>query len=410
MLKYLLSIYLLSVYTTALQSKCSISSQLKPYQNEKFQFAYQWQYINFTWPSNEKYQEAISSVTYIPGNNVILGVKYYKGKLYLALPKIKPGSPVTVAYISEDVNSNNPLLTPFPDWKTNLNNNCDDNLFDLQSFEIDNDGIMWAIDGRRVDKTKTKCPPKIVLLDLNEKGRRIQSYVTSNEVCSHENCFMNDLVLDDVDEGFAYITDSSFTDPGLIIYSRKENRAWKMRSPTMVAELDAINFTTHGISQTNRNNVNGIALSHKNEPNDKERILYYTALSAFTMYSINTQYLRNKTLATSPDIEKFIVKVGNKTAQSSGMIVDTSGQLYYGLVAKDTVLKWDTEKPISTAAIIETNPELMPWPDSYTFDNKGYLYLIASNVDRFGAGLLSLDNYNFKISKLYTGTCSYQFI
>lgn len=380
---------------------------------EKFHLVYQWQYINFTWPTPEKYQEAVSSGRYAVGNSVILGVKYYKEKFYLALPKIKPGSPVSLAFVPEDVEGrkkviSNPLLVPYPSWEVNLSDKCEDNLANLQSMEIDEEGVMWIIDGRRVDPNpaSTKCPPKIVLLDLNH-DRRVQSYVLPEEVCSHKTCFMNDIVLDKLDDGFAYISDSSFTDPGLIIYSRKQNKAWKVRDRTMFAEPPAIIFTSHGISQSKSNNVNGIALASRNQSNDRHRTLYFTALSAFTLYSIDTALIRNTSLATSDNIHSFINEVGKKPAQSSGMIVDTSGQLFYGLVADDEVIVWDTAKPFSTARVIEKNPELMPWPDSYTFDNNGYLHLLASNVDRFTAWRLSNEDYNFKILKLYTGTCSY---
>lgn len=403
-------IFCLLITASLACAKCNIAKNSSS-TDEKFHLVYQWQYINFTWPTREKYQEAVSSGRYATGNSVILGVKYYKEKFYFALPKIKPGSPVSLAFVPEDGEERNPLLVPYPNWAVHLSDKCEENLANLQSMEIDEEGVMWIIDGRRVDPTPASknCPPKIVLLDLN-RDQIVQSYVLPDEVCSHKSCFMNDVVLDkpdEVDGGFAYISDSSFTDPGLIVYSRKQNKAWKLRDSTMFAEPPAIIFTSHGISQSKSNNVNGIALAPRKRSNDKHRTLYFTALSAFTLYSIDTALVRDESLATSKNIHSFINEVGKKPAQSSGMIVDTSGQLFYGLVAEDEVIVWDTAKPFSTARVIEKNPQLIPWPDSYTFDNKGYLHLLASNVDRFGAGRLSIEDYNFKLLKLYTGTCSY---
>lgn len=403
--------YIFAIILLVSASKQNCESELKPpSENETFELVHQWKYINFTWPSQEKYREAISAELYIPGNSVILGVKYYKEKFYLAMPKIKVGSPVSLAYIMKNsTEETNPLLTPFPDWSTNLNENCSMNLENLQSMEIDEEGLMWIIDGRRVDPTSKKCPPKLLLLDLNQNGRIVHTYILPDDVCSHETCSMNDVVLDDVDGGFAYITDNSFTDPGLIIYSRKQNKAWKVRDSTMYAEENAIHFSVHGILQSKQNNVNGIALAQRKHSNDENRLLYFTALSAFTLYSIDSYVLRNETLATSSDVGKFINAIGNKTAQSAGMIVDSKGELFYGLVAQDAVLKWNTSQDISTVEIVERNPELMSLPDSYTIDDEGYLYLLASNIVRFAAGKTTLEENNFKLLKLYIGACSYIF-
>ncbi|GLV41066.1 yellow-b [Carabus blaptoides fortunei] len=331
----------------------------------------------------------------------MLGVKYYKDKFYLAMPKIKKGSPVTLAYmpkIPNDGSYKNPLLTPYPNWKTHTSNDCETILQNLQSMEIDNAGIMWVIDGRRTDKTDHKCPPKIVLLDLNNLGRTVQSYVVPNEVCSHESCALNDLVLDDADGGYAYITDSSATDPGLIIYSKRQNRAWKVRDPTMFAEEAARNFTAHGILQPGRNNINGIALQQKSSGDDK-RLLYYTAQSAFVMYSVDTELLRNESLAKTEVIHRNIVNVGRKTAQSAGMIVDSTGQLYYGIMTEDAVYRWNTKKPLSTQVLIEKNPELMPWPDSYAFDKSGGYYMIERKMKRLQIVVLN--------TNLLTGSTDY---
>lgn len=405
----ILFIYSIFLYYIVHRISCECVPNNNVAKTETFQLVYEWKFVNFTWLSHEEYEQSVSNGNYVPGNIVMLGVKYYKDKFYLAMPRIKKGSPVTLAYVPkvpEDGNYLNPLLTPYPDWMTHTSNDCEKTLQNLQSMEIDNDGIMWIIDGRRIDKTDHKCPPKIVLLDLNNRGQMVQSYVVPDEVCSHENCFLNDLVLDDADGGYAYITDASFTDPGLIIYSRKQNRAWKVRDDTMFAEEAARNFTAHGILQPGRNNINGIALQQKSKKGGN-RLLYYTAQSALAMYSIDTELLLNESLAKTELLHKSIVNVGNKIAQSAGMIVDSAGQLYYGIMTEDAVYRWDTEKPLSTQELIEKNPELMPWPDSYSFDKSGYLYLLASNVDRFAAGKLTRNDYNFKLLKLFTGTCSY---
>lgn len=74
---------------------------------------------------------------------------------------------------------------------------------------------MWVLDGRRIDPTSRKCPPKIVLLDLKQNGRIVQQYIVPKDICTSDNCFLNDIVLEEFDGGFAYITDTNEKDPGI---------------------------------------------------------------------------------------------------------------------------------------------------------------------------------------------------
>lgn len=59
-----------------------------------------------------------------------------------------------------------------------------------------------------------------MLLDLNGKGTVLHIYNFPNEIVLRDGGFMNDLVIDESSGGYAYITDNSATDPGIIVFSR----------------------------------------------------------------------------------------------------------------------------------------------------------------------------------------------
>ena len=48
-----------------------------------FNIEYQWQYVNFTWPSYADYRRAVTRKHYIPENVAITGIKYYKDNIYV---------------------------------------------------------------------------------------------------------------------------------------------------------------------------------------------------------------------------------------------------------------------------------------------------------------------------------------
>lgn len=379
--------------------------------NEKFDLVYDWNYINFTWPNAKAYEDAVSSKRYIPENNVIVGVKFYNEKFYLALPKAKPGAPVTLAWLNQypdrNIHSSNPLLTPYPSWKMNTDSDCR-SLQNVQSMEIDRKGIMWVLDGRRIDAHNqiNDCPPKILLLDLNSGGRIIKNYIVPNEVCKHDSGFLNDIVVDEFDGGYAYITDTS-SDPGLIVYSRKLNRAWKVRDKTMFPQPEAANFMVHGHVHTDPTPIDGIAMDPPDSLDDPNRLVYYTALVGINIYAINSSVLRNENLATSSKISNYVIDVGRKSGPSDGLMMDSEGDLYFGILTQDSVVKFNTKESAGTVQVVDQNSNWIIWPDSFGFDPFGNLYLVANNIDYFLSHDISRNNINFRLLKLYTGTCSY---
>lgn len=203
----------------------------------QFKVDFEWNYINFTWPS----LDLQSKFGYVAGEDVIAGIKIYKNQIYLALPRVKQSSRVTLASIPITADKKNPLLSPYPNWEMNSGSSC--NTFqNILSMEIDREGIMWVLDARRVDNN-TDCPPKITLLDLKKKGEIVNNFIVPNELCPHKSCFLNDIVLDG---DYAYMSDTTKTDPGIFIYDRKTNSAWKARDATMFGDPNAVNFTAQG--------------------------------------------------------------------------------------------------------------------------------------------------------------------
>ncbi|GLV33908.1 yellow-b [Carabus blaptoides fortunei] len=377
--------------------------------NEKFERLYDWNYINFTWPSVNEYSQAVNTGKYVPEHNAIVGVKFFNDRLYLALPKAKSGAPVTLAYVQQEqenvVHATNPLLTPYPSWKWNTDPDCR-YLQNVQSMEIDRKGVMWVLDGRRVDKTETKCPPKIVLLDLNANGKVLKSYIVPDGVCRHESCFLNDLVLDEYDGGYAYITDTS-ADPGLIVYSRKHNRSWKVRDATMHAQLEAANFSVQGHVHSHSTPIDGIAMEPASSLDDPSRMVYYTALTGLNLYAIRSDILRDEALATTSKVHEHIIDVGQKSGPSDGLVMDSERNLFYGVLTKDSVEKWNASTSISTAKTVDQNSDLIFWPDSFGFDTIGNMYLVSNNIGYFLENDISREKINFRLLKFYTGTCSY---
>lgn len=234
----------------------------------QFQAIFEWESIDFHWQSDEERKHALLRREYIPANNFLTTVKFWKDKMYLTLPRWKDGVPVTLGVTSaKPVNRNTaPLLEAFPSWDMQKLGDC--SAFQLvHSVEIDPKGRMWVLDTGRAtslsQEHKSGCPARLVILDLEDNGKILRSYEFPDHVARRgsSGTYLNDIVLDHENGGMAYITDNGHDDPGIIVYSLKNNTSWKIRHDSMKAVGEAVGFMVAKTHVINPIHVDGIALS-----------------------------------------------------------------------------------------------------------------------------------------------------
>ena len=397
--------------------------------HDSFRVIFQWKYINFTWPSSEARELAISGSQYRPENIAISGIKVWKGQMYLTIPRYRRGVPVTLAmtpaqpesaeYFGPNgplrINITEPKLHPFPSWEMQQIGDCNAFQF-VQSVEIDPLGRMWVIDTGRVytltSTPESKCPPRLVILNLNDNGAVLKSYEFPPEVASRDSVFLNDIVLDHEDGGYAYITDTSQDDPGIIVYSLRNNTSWKVRHNSMRAQEEARNFKVDKIYVSRAIHVNGIALSPASV---SQRMVYYSPLSSFYLYAIPAVVLKNGTR----NVDTFVRELGRKSSQTDGIAMSASGVLYYGLLADDAVAYWNTSQrgapsyQIPSFAtgqrIFSRDHALMQWPDSFAFDEDGYLWCVTNRLQNIFANMYDYRLDNFRVIKSNAKSRNYQY-
>ncbi|XP_025995983.1 protein yellow [Solenopsis invicta] len=380
--------------------------------HEPFQVIFEWKSINFQWPSEEKEQIAIRRGDYIPANNFITTVKFWKDKMYLTLPRWKDGVPVTLAVTSsKPINGiTAPKLEAFPNWDMQKLGNCA--AFQLvHSIEIDPKGRMWVLDTGRplrdpsLREFKTECSPRLVILDLNDNSKILRTYEFPEHVTSRTDAYLNDIVLDHEDGGMAYITDTSNTDPGIIVYSLRDNNSWKVRHNSMRAKSDAVGFMVAKTHVINPVHVDGIALS---PASSRDRQVYYSPLSSFNLYSVPVSALKNN----ATNIDQYVKEVGRKTSQTDGMAMSSTGVLYFGLLADDAIAMWDTKNTVSFTngqRIISRDHVLTQWPDSFAFDEDGNVWCVTNMLQNFLNSRVDVNVPNYRLIRSRVSVRSYQY-
>lgn len=66
-----------------------------------FEVVYQWTHLNYTWPSEEHYRKALETKRYIPANNAPTGIKFFEQRMFLSIPRYRPGVPATLVSLGE---------------------------------------------------------------------------------------------------------------------------------------------------------------------------------------------------------------------------------------------------------------------------------------------------------------------
>ena len=381
--------------------------------HEPFSVQFQWNYVNYTWPNNEAYQKADNDESYIEKNNALSGIKLWKDKMYLSIPRWKNGVPVTLAVTSSSpINGQTaPKLEPFPNWDMQKIGDCKAFQF-VQGIEIDPLGRMWVLDsGRSATLTlesKASCPPRLVILDLENEGAVLRSYTFPPEVASPDSANLNDLVIDHEDGGVAYISDTDDKHPGIIVYSLQNSTSWKVYHESMNAKADAVGFTVEQTRVTKSFPIDGIVLSPAYTEGD--RTVYYTPLSSFMVFAVPTKALKSETMRN--EISQYIRVLGRKPSQTDGMVMSNTGVLYMGLLADDAVSMWDSKNNpsfVTGQRIISRDHHLMQWPDTFAFDDKGQLWCMTNRLHTFLDNASDINKANFRAIMSKVNMKSYQY-
>jgi len=243
--------------------------------------------------------------------------------------------------------------------------------------------------------------------NANNKPAFIVRVITFPNTVTSQDTDLEDIVLDTDGSGYTYISDASDTDPGLIVYSWKENRPWKVRDlRSMQADPGVRSLSFNGVYVDISWNIAGLALSPISYSG--ERRLYYSPLSSYSLFSIPTSVLKDETRALG-DVSAYVKTHGRKTSISEGMAMDSRGVLYYGLLGENAIAKWDTNLPFEgNQQKIAQDNNLLQWPASFGFDSQRMNLTVVSNrLQNFLAGRVHLNEPNYRIISAYTGTKSY---
>lgn len=368
-------------------------------QTQPWNVLYEWVSLNYTWTSPQQMQDSLASGQWVPENNVIAGVKYWNGTLYVSVPRWRHGVPSTLNSLAWPGDGaaalgSSPLLSPFPSWEAQDISNPNANpaaIWYVQSMEITPAGVMWILDVGRLNIFDSNSsllvngPPKLILFDI-PSNTTLSTFIFPDSVASWSQSFLNDLVLDQT-TGTAYISDAGPASGGIVVYDSVRGRSRRFSGFTTMANM-SVPFTINGIDYPSFNTpTDGIALSADRST------LFYCALRGSTLYALPSAALRDWSLSND-QLNALVLAVTAKPP-SDGMATSASGQLFWGSLTEDAVYQWlggGAGAPPASSLPAPAVPQeqllvqdaaAMQWPDTFAWGPAGQLLVSFNRLQLF---------------------------
>ncbi len=300
------------------------------------------------------------------------------GRVFVNFPKWGD----KVAHTVAEIKRGKEVAFPSAEFNTFEENKAGERLVSVQSVVVDPADRLWILDTGRIEWGPPKPNgPKLVCVDL--RTDKVVNIILIPPDVALTDTYLNDVRFDlkKGKAGFAFITDSSGKNPGIIVVDLASGKSWRKltKHESTMPVSDFISLV-EGSPMMNRPadrqaspvqvGADGIAIS-----NDGKR-LYYCPLSSWALYSVDTEALTNQEM-TDETVAKTVVYEGSKTA-SDGLESDADGNIYVTAYDHNAIL---VRKPDKSHHTIVSDPRVL-WPDTLSVASDGYLYFIANQLHR----------------------------
>ncbi|BFZ09586.1 hypothetical protein BsWGS_12625 [Bradybaena similaris] len=359
---------------------------------------YEWVSVDYDWPSDGVKRQFEQDGRYVPSHNLVSGVKTFKDRVYLTVPRLRyaRGVPSTLNLVVPRGNIS--VLRPFPSWEWQELGNCTA-LQCVMSMEVDPiSGHMYVIDvgrsgffGNVSNQTApVLCPAKLVVFDLAD-GHLVRSHDFPEDLVSKETNFLNDIVLDRGSASsslvrWVHVTDA--VDAKLVTFSLLTNQTHVLHHSSMNSDPGSgSDITVNGQTYKLNTPIDGLAMSAD------FKFLYYCPLGSRDLYQVPTEVVRYP----GEDFADYVRFVGSKISQTGGMTYGTDN-LYYGALTRNGVYRWEVSQDernqgvdaanvqLKTEVQLVRDDERLQWPDSFTVDEFGRLWFTACRAQLFLLG------------------------
>lgn len=270
---------------------------------------------------------------------------------------------------------------------------------------------LWFVDtGLAADNTGNNVqyrPATLKIYDL-EKDVLLREFIL--QPITRPDSSLTNLIVDVsancCHDAYAYINDLSAY--GLLVYSLRQNDAWRIRHPYFYPDPLSCDYNIGGVNFQWQDGIFGVALSSASivPGSNPYKRLYFHPLSTTHEYSVSTRYLQDRTLANSSyHAYRVTGDRGALSQASASAFDDRTGVLFYPLVNKNAISCWSernfpNEHTADTSPIIFKDDTLLLYASDLRIDKEDNLWFISNRLPISVFSNLNFDRFNFHIFKI----------
>nr|XP_014086652.1 L-dopachrome tautomerase yellow-f2 isoform X3 [Bactrocera oleae] len=352
-----------------------------------------------------------ANVSYIPYNNVPMGVTHYKGRLFITMPRRRIGIPSTLNYIDlqNDGKQYSPKLHAYPDFETNyLNPNFPANpkrIISVYRTTVDACKRLWFIDTGMLEYPNNRMQvqqPAIWVIDLSN-NRVLHRYEIPENIVDTGRGLASitvDVFERACNEAFAYIPD--LVNRQLYVFSLDDNRMWGFSHNYFNFDPLAGDLQIGG--QTFRWDDGIFSITLGPYASDGYRTVYFHPMASNTEFAVDSSVLQNEANAARSDHGNDFHPLGSRggNRQSTMHSYDLrSDIIFYAEIQRNGVGCWNTNKPFSAQnhGTVAQDAQRMIYPSDLTIDDEDNIWVMTNSMPIFIYSTLDPNVVNFRVWK-----------
>ncbi|XP_066995354.2 protein yellow [Anabrus simplex] len=361
---------------------------------------FNWRAMDFAYPDEGSRLRAMRTGEFIPENNLPVGIEIWGDKLFISVPRWRQGIPSSLNYISLTAShSESPRLTPYPDWNTNREENCQ-GITTTYRMKADACNRLWVLNTGTVgigNTTEQVCPYSILVFDLTT-DKLIRRYQLRPED-TNSNTFIANINVDignSCEDTFAYASDE--LGYGLIVYSWELNTSWRVEHPYFFPDPLKGDYNIAGLNfQWGSEGIFGLSLSPIQS--DGYRTLFFHPLSSNREFAVSTKILRNRELALDSYHEFTVLPERGPNTHVTASFMDDDGIMYYNLIDQNAIGCWNSKYPYlpQFQGLIDKDDVGLVFPSDVKVDVNRNLWVMSDRMPVFLEAELDFNDINFRI-------------
>ena len=297
--------------------------------------------------------QSVTQVASFKGQQVTGVTVASDGRTFVNFPRWREGVENSVVEIKADQSLQSFPNDSWNNWEIGQPT-ASDQFVGVQSV-VAFENELYVIDTRSVKFQEVLDAPRIYVFDL-ESDELKKTYILDDAVY-YPDSYINDLRIDPI-KNLIYLTDSGHA--GLIVLDSETGNFRRILNEHQSTKAEQSYLTFDNNKWEGTINSDGIALDAVNG------LLYYHALTAYSLYSIPTDSLLTK---SKKAIENSVV-FEDKTGAPDGMILDSKGNLYFADLENNKI---QYRKPDGTIHTLIEGDQVR-WADTFSIYNNELYY------------------------------------